>query len=521
MKRRCTPLFASLLVSATATLAAACTVENPNAPDGEDGGMGTEDAGSNGTDTADGDADSAEGGTADADGDSGDGVDEPPTVGVVEVDGSSAPAAIDSSRVVQLRVTADDDRTVEAVEFYDGDVLIGQGTNEAGNLWSLAWPVVGETFDGEHFLTVRAIDDGAQEATSEATSVSVDVPPSGTLVWELPDTELNHFGAVVRPFGEAFESVFAGGSYESGGDPGAFARRASDGAGATWIDTVFTDVDVSDGLFQAASTAPDGLTVAAGGWTRDSNSNTEAFVAWYDDSGNEIERWRPSSLPGAMVQDMGYAADGDLFVVMTTPSGNGRLQRFGPTRQPDGEVLTEAAFAIAISSDAVWVLGRKGNGTPRLERYDHNLVLIDSSETIFGSNDIAVDEDLQRVYIVGNETSSTGRVSAYDWNISPVWSEAIEETATSSEPRRVSVNPIHQLVVGSLVDDAIPLVDWIHILSPEGMTLTALDLNSDQSQPIRQLEDVSVDPAGYVYGTGHILPTGGGPRPHVLFKLHP
>lgn len=82
---------------------------------------------------------------------------------------------------VQISASASDsDGTVAKVEFYLGDVKLGEDTTAP---YSLIWE---NAQDGTHFLTVRAIDDTGTSTHSSNVAVHVNTPGS-TLPWQSAD----------------------------------------------------------------------------------------------------------------------------------------------------------------------------------------------------------------------------------------------------------------------------------------------------------------------------------------------
>src|SRR5690606_6813207 len=112
--------------------------------------------------------------------------DEPPVIQPFTVDGGTMPAAVQEAKFVALAAVAVDGTGLDFIEFRDGDqVLATLEAPPTETNFSYSWLVSGEEFDGNHALTVRAVDLAGNEALSEPIQLQVAQPPSGLKRWSI------------------------------------------------------------------------------------------------------------------------------------------------------------------------------------------------------------------------------------------------------------------------------------------------------------------------------------------------
>src|SRR5690606_35448517 len=112
--------------------------------------------------------------------------DDPPVIQSFTVDGGNMPAAVQEAQYVALAAVVVDDTGLDFVEFRDGDQILAtlEAPPTETNV-SHSWLISGEEFDGNHALTVRAVDLAGNEALSEPIQLQVAQPPSGLKRWSI------------------------------------------------------------------------------------------------------------------------------------------------------------------------------------------------------------------------------------------------------------------------------------------------------------------------------------------------
>ena len=111
---------------------------------------------------------------------------DPPVIHAFSINGGSMPAAVEDAAFVDLAAVIVDDTGLDFVEFRDGDqALVTLEVAPDATDFAHAWLVSGEEFNGNHALTVRAVDLAGNEAVSEPIGLVVEQPPSGLKRWSV------------------------------------------------------------------------------------------------------------------------------------------------------------------------------------------------------------------------------------------------------------------------------------------------------------------------------------------------
>lgn len=163
------------------------TGESTGDGDGDPATAGDGDGDTTTTTVGDGDGDESDSnGDGDGDTSSSTGDEEPPMLDNFTVAGSTSPPKILQSQVIELAIDASDNVEVDQVEFFEDGESIGLGTTSlmTPGRYTVERIISGEGFDGFHTYSAEAIDTSGNMASSEDIQLEVDVPASGTMLWE-------------------------------------------------------------------------------------------------------------------------------------------------------------------------------------------------------------------------------------------------------------------------------------------------------------------------------------------------
>jgi len=481
----------------------ACVVPNPNAA-GDAGETEGDESGLDVGDTDSGDADAgSDDGTAPA----------VPTVGVVEVDGATNPVPVERARILELSVAAQvaGDDVIAGVEFFDGDTSLGAGNPEGGAIWTLDWPITDDAFDGMHALTAEVLTEAEQSAISPATDLAIDLPQTGTLVWEWRENSLGEIRALVHdPTSEAVYGL--GYEFVNGGAEVHQVRVRLDPATGTkseWVTPDFGPATDDAELAEELVLVPgSGNFVAAGSLATVGGSSTNGVVVWFDGDGTELSRWESDFLDPTFqdkVTRLAYANDGQLYALLDVEEFDqtGRLLRF----DAQGNYVAETSLSIepsdlVVFGEQVWVVGRDDTGGSVLAKFGKDLAGLDSIDTVFGSTTLAVSRLDDQLYCAGNETSAVGRLGAYDGSGSESWSTPFGEGPSPtlpSIPLDVAVDPWNRaLVLGTSGTGNFATVQRF---TADGSAGEFVLLSGTTNAP--DVEKIATDDIGYLYVSGH------------------
>lgn len=188
---------------------------------------------------------------------------------------------------VTLEASATDDRRVDLVQFLvDGNVAASDETAPFGASWDSR-----SVANGVHAITVKAVDDAGNEATSAATSVTVanSAPPTASV-----DVAWASYDQVVladqpSAYWRLGEGSGASSAYDASGNghSGAYGGNVSAGvpgapAGTSDTAAQFAGVQGAGAANQVTVTDPDALDVGSGGFSVEAwvktNQNGEAVL---------------------------------------------------------------------------------------------------------------------------------------------------------------------------------------------------------------------------------------------------
>lgn len=160
-------------------------------------GQGDDDPTTTGRDTQDDadpqtDGDTTTQSDTDTEGEAGEGpTDAPPEISQFDIDGSTTPAEVSSTRTVLLDVDVTDDVGIDRVEFYDDGELVATSTSSPYT----AQVLLSSADNGAHTFTATAFDTAGQtdDADPVGQSVNIDGGSTITLLDALGDVEGSSF----------------------------------------------------------------------------------------------------------------------------------------------------------------------------------------------------------------------------------------------------------------------------------------------------------------------------------------
>ena len=534
----------TLVALALGALVCACTEPNPNigassgssdnTDTGTDTGTGTNTGGSSGTGTSSdsGSGDGSSGSAGDGDGD-GDG-DTPPTATAPAIDGDVSPPTVVAAARLALTTEVGDDQGVTGVEFYDGSTLLGAGVDQGGGTWTFQWLVSGETFDGTYSLTARVTDGVNDPVDSDPTTLEIDMPAGGSIVWEndnegVQGSEIDAYTAgCVAPDGTVLAARRTGEAITLVPDLATLDPATGDRV-ALWDPSIDEPRELRD-LSCAGR-------ILAIGYEDTMGPNVSGYLAEVTGTGTLVGAGPLTRTQGtqefgtavAQTDSQGWAA---LEYETSTPgTDGGALLRLRADGTAESRLdLSDRIRALAPFGDDILGGGCSSDGAPVLVRWDAmgNEVWRAEVAALSGRciNAVAVDPVAGRVVAVGSARTAPTRVEpvgvgdsafalAYDLDRNSLWTETLNAadigvTANVVGAIDVEFDPFGDPVVAvfTSLETATYFAEQAVILKLEATTgneIWSTRLRADGSDPRpRTPLALATDELGHAYVFGNL-----------------
>jgi hypothetical protein len=466
LRLRSTWLVPSVLLALCAT---AC-FEDP-IPSTSSGGETDGDSGDGDGDPGDGDGDTGDGDGAPGDGDGEPGDMEPPQISSFTANGMATDVSFSTSTNVRLHVEASDDVGVTLVEFFDGDVAIGQRSEPP---YELGWLVTSQE-QGIHQL--RAVASDASGKQAEATlEVSVSTEPGGqrlhynVISGASPGSGI--YGLAHGPDG----SIYASGTHD--GDIW-IAKYGSNGITKFWDYSYGGQAGGQDVAYDVA-VGRDGHPVFVGFEVADFGQQANRDV------------WMRK-----------YSSNGDLWIDKRFDGGSDFNEHARGVTIGDGDRIYLAAeramTASQFDNQALWMMSI----SPATGNLEWDAVEGGDADALIRLNAAATDPQ-GRIVVAGEHVKlQPFQVQAFTRVYAPGAGGELNEVWTrvqngpddlDLQPQSVGVGPDGSIVVAGFIED--DPAAWVRKYDAEGSTVWTQQYNIASGD--EEVLGVAVDQNGYI-----------------------